>query len=645
MIRLQDIDLEKMTTGELGELLVEAKKAYYTSGKPIMDDATYDTLEEILLKKNPYHRIFQKVGHKNFDSGFTKKKHQMPMGSQNKVNNYSDLVHYFELKKIPANTDFIIQPKCDGLSLEIEYREGRVVDAITRGDGETGDVITQNVIGMKNFLSNLSYQFTGSIRCEIVVTQKDFQKLNQIVGSDQYSNPRNAASGISQRLDGKYAEFCSLLTVDAYSQTQSYSSETEKINYLKKLGLETVETLLCPDLHQVENHYQSFLKEKRAKYDFDIDGLVVKIDNIKLQQTLGEKNQRPKGQVAYKFPGQTNTSRLNEIIWQTGPLGTVTPIAQIEPIEIAGAVVSFASLANHTLIEEKNINIGDIVEVSRRGDVIPYIEGIATKVNPGHLLPPKECPVCSSPLVIDNKYLRCPNSGTCKAQTLGALKLFCATLDIKGISDKTIEKLVTNGKVNLPGDFYDLQASDFIDLTGLGEKSGNNIVNQIQAKRNLTLKQVFDASIIPNFSKARIQQIIDGGYDTPQKIITLSVSDLLSLPGFQQTLATKIITGINQRLPFIKSILSKVEISKTSSNDGRLQGLSFAITGELSQPRKIIEKTIEDSGGKLVSSISTQTSFLITNQIDSGSSKLVAAKKLGIPIISEKELNMMISSS
>jgi DNA ligase (NAD+) len=166
MVNLSDLNLNTISDSELGELLVSAKKAYYTGGKPIMDDATYDTLEEILRQKNPHHRFFKLIGSPNFDTGFPKKTHTMPMGSQNKVTSFSELKKYFELKKISQETDFVVQPKCDGLSLEIEYRQGRVVDAITRGDGFVGDLITQNVVKMQNFVPQLNQPFTGSIRCE-----------------------------------------------------------------------------------------------------------------------------------------------------------------------------------------------------------------------------------------------------------------------------------------------------------------------------------------------------------------------------------------------------------------------------------------------------------------------------------------------
>jgi len=183
VITLSDPKLQNISPETLGELLIEAKKAYYTSSRPIMDDHTYDTLENILRQKLPYHRIFTKVGTPNFDTGWAKKSHTHPMSSQNKVNTLDDLIHYFELKKLPPKTKFVVQPKCDGLSVEIEYKNGKLVGAITRGDGLVGDLITQNVVRMKNFVAN-PLNFSGSIRCEIVVTSEDFKKLNVIARSE-----------------------------------------------------------------------------------------------------------------------------------------------------------------------------------------------------------------------------------------------------------------------------------------------------------------------------------------------------------------------------------------------------------------------------------------------------------------------------
>jgi len=659
MITLDSPELKNISPEKLGELMIDAKKIYYTTDKPIMDDHTWDILEDILRKKLPYHRIFTKVGTSSFVSGFDKKKHSIPMGSQNKVNKIDDLIHYFELKKIPTNTDFSVQPKCDGISLEIIYQNGKIIEAITRGDGQTGDVITQNVVKMKNFVSNFKDDFSGAVRCEIVMLEKDFQKLNQLVkknvlpplsrGGDSdlsesegfYSNSRNAVSGISQRLDGKFSELCSLYAVDIYCRDAIYgvSTEENKIKLLKENGFTTVENINCQTFNQIETIYQEFLTKKRKDYPFEIDGLVIKINDINLQQQLGFKNNRPKGQVAYKFPARSSQTRITNITWQVGPMGTITPVAEVDPIEISGAIITFASLANYDLIKEKNINIDDIVEIQRRGDVIPHIENIITKINPGHIIAPEICPSCSTKLIIDNKFLRCPNIRNCPAQILGSLKLFCSTLEIKGISEKTIDKLYQVKLLRLPGDFYNLKVSDFENLVGLGTKSGTNIINEIQNKKALTLKQILDAAIIPNFSSQRIIQLINLGFDTPEKILNITVDQLEALPGIQITLAKKIYQGIQDRRDFITSIISQVSIKNLSLEirNLKLKNLTFAITGSLNQPRKDIEDQIISLGGQLASSVSKNTDYLITNETESNSSKFINAKKFDTKIITEAE--------
>ncbi|HPT66303.1 MAG TPA: NAD-dependent DNA ligase LigA [Candidatus Woesebacteria bacterium] len=641
MITLDSPEIKNISPQKLGELMIEAKKAYYNTGKPIMDDHTWDVLEDILRQKNPYHRIFTKVGTSHFNTGFDKKKHFMPMGSQNKVNKFDDLVHYFELKKISANTDFIVQPKCDGISLEIEYQNGKLVDAVTRGDGERGDVITQNVVKMKNFVLNLPNDFSGSVRCEIIMTEKDFQKINQ-VSEEKYSNSRNAVSGISQRLDSEFSEYCSLIAVNIFSPTKNFETELEKINFLKTIGFTPVETFHCTSFNKIEEIYQKFLTKDRINYPFEIDGLVIKINDTKIQQQLGSRDNRPKGQVAYKFPSRSSQTRIISIDWQVGPLGMITPVAQVDPIEISGAIITFASLANYDLIKEKNINIDDIVEIQRRGDVIPHIENVINKVTPNHVLAPTNCPSCGTKLIVESKFLKCPNTQNCLAQILGSLKLFCDVLEIKGISDKTIQKLYQAKLIQNPGDFYKLTVSDFTNLAGLGNKSGTNIVNQIQAKKNLTLKQILTAACIPNFSGKRIQQLINSGFDTPDKILNITISQLESLPMIQITLAKKIKEGINAKKIWINSILSQVSLKSTNHHlSSNISGKSFAITGALSRPRQEIEDQIVSFGGQLSSSVTSNTDYLITNETESNSSKFKNAQKFGTKIISEGEFDQL----
>jgi len=665
MITLSDPEIQNIAPEALGELLIKAKKAYYTTSRPIMDDHTYDTLEEILQKKLPYHRIFSKIGTPNFNTGWEKKAHAHPMSSQNKVNNFKDLVHYFELKKISLDKlnknnssspflqrgirgGFVVQPKCDGLSVEIEYQNGHLIDAITRGDGEVGDLITQNVVKMKNFIPHLMRDLSCSIRCEIVVTQDDFKKLNIASGSpakastetNNYSNPRNAAAGLSQRLDSKFSEYCTLMAVDIIPESET---EFNKISLLKFLGFTPVESHLCSNFNDIEKIFQDLLI-KRNSYPFDIDGLVIKINNLKITQKLGSLNNRPKFQVAYKFPPGTNTSTIKNIVWQIGPMGAVTPVAEIDPIELSGAIISFASLANYDLVKKMDLNIDDIIQISRRGDVIPHIEKIITKVTPGHISIPTHCPDCKSLLIKKDKFLRCPNSKGCLSQIIGSLNLFCQTLNILGLSDKTITKLYTVGRIKTPGDFYKLKVGDIEDLDNLGEKSGKNIINQIRSKKILTLKQIFDAAIIPNFSSARIQQLITAGFDTPEKFINLKVADLLSIKGFQKTLAQKIVDGITLRKDWIESILDHVSIHKSSIiNHKSLSGLTFSITGTLNIPRQKLINLIESNGGKFVSAVSSNIDYLIANS-PSNSDKYQDAIKYEITIINEEQFNQILSS-
>jgi DNA ligase (NAD+) len=329
---------------------------------------------------------------------------------------------------------------------------------------------------------------------------------------------------------------------------------------------------------------------------------------------------------------------IKAVVWQVGPLGTITPVAQVEPIELAGAVITYASLANHNLIIEKDLNTGDIIEISRRGDVIPHIEKVITKVNKGHIDIPRYCPSCHTKLIKDDKSLHCPNAGSCLDQILGSLRLFCDTLGILGLSDKTIAKLYQANRVRLPGDFFKLIIEDISDLDNLGDKSARSIINQLRSRQSLTLKQVFDAAIIPNFSAQRIQQVISAGYDTADKLLNITQKELEALPGFQTILAKKVFDGINLRRNWIVSVLSQISLKTPVSKIQKLSGLSFCITGDLNRPRKEIIDLIETFGGKVQSAVTSATSYLLTNELESSSSKFTAAKKLNITIINEEHL-------
>jgi len=645
VITLDSPQIQNITPEKLGEILMDAKKAYYTGSKLLMDDHTYDTLEEVLSQKNPYHRIFSKVGAPVFDTGWEKRKHTHLMSSQNKVTNLSDLIHYFDLKKLPPSTEFIVEPKCDGLSVEIEYKDGQLIAGITRGDGKIGDLITQNVVKMKNFVLSLSKDFSGSVRCEIVVTKPDFQKLNKI-SDEQYSNPRNAASGSLRQLDTAITAKRKLMFYP-WGLGQNRLGESflsQKMAFVYDLGfLRPPKIVITKDVKVVHELYDELIA-KRDEIEMMMDGMVVKIDNIPLQEELGYTVKNPRWMVAFKFPAIEKVTRIKDITLQIGRTGVVTPVAEVEAVNVAGVVVERATLHNFDEIERKDIRIGDSVIIIRSGDVIPKIIKVLVDRRNGEekaVQRPTSCPICQGELLDEGALIKCQNLD-CSARVVNSIIHFASKkcLNIDGLGDKIVEQLYAQKLILHVRDLYNVSLEQLLSLEGFKEKKALNLLESIEKSKGVSLERFINALGIEHIGEVAAKKLaLQFGLEW----LHVSLEDVIAIEGFGEEMAKSLLEFIHvnrEKVEDLMSVLNPSVQEKIDIIDSAFNGKTVVLTGAMSKPRDEVKSMLERLGAKVSGSVSKKTDFVIYGE-DAGS-KLDKAMELGVVTLSVSELEKML---
>ncbi|MBT3218393.1 MAG: DNA ligase (NAD(+)) LigA, partial [Proteobacteria bacterium] len=451
-----------MGIDSLVQKLTAAREAYYAGGSPIMSDAEFDVLEEKLRAIDPNHDFFTKVGAPPVDGAWPKVAHGAPMGSLNKAQVSADLAKWWKGCEPSA---VLISEKLDGISISIRYQSGRFVQALTRGDGEIGEDITRNVNLMKGLVKKVSFtseeypwiaSFTGYIRGEILCLRSNHQK--HFPGE---SNPRNTASGTSKRQSGGGQEHLTILSYQLLSDEELLTSKSEEFELLEKMGAIVPNRSPAADLGGVEEVYQKYIDSVRDSLDYDIDGLVIEVDDLTEFLGLGMLNKRPRGAVAFKFPHESAQTTLQNITWQVGKSGRVTPVAEFATVDLVGANVSRASLHNlsniRTVWEGQTTRQGDTILVSRRNDVIPYVEAFITAGDGPDLIVPDSCPVCGESLAMDGEYLVCNNEESCPARKVGQIKRWLEKVGVLEWGDTVVHAVCDQLDVNTPADLYGLE--------------------------------------------------------------------------------------------------------------------------------------------------------------------------------------------
>ncbi len=620
---------------ELAELLRKYKDAYY-NGQALVSDAAYDALEDELRELEPDHAILKSVGApvNEVVTEWEKARHAIPMGSLNKAVSEAEFRQWVarcdqlgvESSLPPIANDLLVTEKLDGLSLAVNYENGKLVEAITRGDGQVGERITSNARRMKGVPARLPEPLTVSIRGEIILKLSDM-KIG-FPGTD--APPRNRAAGTSKRFDGSGCEHLTVMFYDLEGGDTEHATEKEKYERLVQLGL-IVPPFEVTDLEGALRIHKEYSSKKRAELDYEIDGLVVRANDLRAQHLLGELGGRPRAAVAFKFASLAKVSRVIAINWETGPTGRVTPIANVEPVEIGGATVQFVVLHNVSNVERLGIGVGHEVLVSRRNDVIPHLEEVVVKHGPAVAIP-SACATCNAALGRRGEYLVCTNL-QCRAIVEGRIRRWVGTQDILELGDKLIAQLVEAKLVREPADLYRLTIDDIAGLERRGATTAKKVLDNLKAKLPLSLP-VFLASLgMDDFALETAKLLVANGFDTLEKVQAATVEELAALKGMGAIKAKSVVTGLAARAEEIQRLLDVGVVPVAPSAGGGLAGKTFCFTGTLPRPRKEYEALVEKHGGTVLSGVTKELHYLVMSDPSSASTKAEKARKYGTQCI------------
>ena len=611
---------------ELETKIFKARTDYYHH-QPTVSDKIYDAWVDELRVLDPTNKAVTAIGAPVVPSEWKKAKHQIPMGSLDKVNTPPELSKWAD--EMAKGDELFVTEKLDGLSIEVVYEDGSLHQAITRGDGETGEDVTVNVVKMGGVHSHLKHKFTGSLRGEIIM-KKSIHKLHF---ADK-ANPRNAASGTCKRLDGVGVNHLDIIFYQVLGDVD-FKTEEKQFKWLENQGLTVPNYWTFKDAAEANAHWRQYQDKERDKLDYDIDGLVIRVNDMAKQIALGDKDMRPKGAIAFKFDNEARESVLRGITWQVGNSGRLTPVATVDPVQLVGATVTRASLYNMSYIEELGLDIGATVLVSRANDVIPRIEetikGTGTVAKA-----PKHCPECNGVTKFDGENLVCTNTTTCPAQIKGRIKNWIKELNLLEWGDTLVEKLVDSGKVADISDLYLLKVDDIANLDRLGEKTAKKVLEILWANKEVPLEVFLGALSIPMIGQSTIKAIMNAGCDDLTKFGQLGAAQFEQVPGVGPTKAKFLADGLKHNQKLITALLDNgVEIKVRAV--GTLTGKSVCFTGSMQNKRPVLEKMASDAGADVKGSVGKGLTYLVIADPNSTSSKAVAARKLGTTLISEED--------
>lgn len=641
------------------ELISEIDKHnynYYVLDNPTISDSEYDKLYYSLVDLEKETGIIlpnsptQRVGGDVLDK-FEKKRHLVPLYSLSKVRDFDDLTKWVrDMLKLSPHTKFALEYKFDGLQVVIEYDNGNFVSATTRGNGTIGEDVSLQVKTIKSVPLSIDYKGRLIVQGECMMTNKNFEIYNR-TAEEKLKNPRNAAAGAVRNLDPKQTAkrnldyFCYSIL---YCPERHFDTQEEMHEFLQQNGFQTGDYFkICNDENELIAEIEKVDKIKSA-LDVMIDGMVIKINDTKYRDEIGFTAKFPRWAMAYKFAATEATTLLKSVTWQVGRSGRVTPIANLEPVELAGATIKRATLNNIDDIRKKDIYENAMVFIRRSNEVIPEIMGLASKdENSRKIEIPSHCPSCNSLLVQKGPLLFCENHYGCREQIIDRLSHFCSrnAFNIEGVSEKSIEAFYEKLGVTKASDLFLLKEEDLLKLEGFKEKKAKNMINSIENSKIIELNRfLFALGIIEVGSKTA--RDIASHFKTLTGIKNASLESLAEIEDVGNIIAQNIFDFFRdqENLQEIDSLFKlgvKIKEVEMDQKSDVLKGKSIVITGTLSRPRADFERMIETHGGKSSSSVSAKTDFLLLGE--NAGSKLEKAKSLGIKILSEQDFLKLIN--
>ncbi|MBG45010.1 MAG: DNA ligase (NAD(+)) LigA [Euryarchaeota archaeon] len=658
-----------MAGGERIKYLADAvryhRELYYNHSAPEISDIEFDALWDELKELDPNNAVLHEVGPEPLP-GTEKVEHMFPMRSLDKGTSDDDIIH-FVTQSTFGGKRYLAQPKLDGSALSLEYVAGNLYRAATRGSGERGEDVTLNAKLVANVPTRLNSPVDCHVRGEVVMPLAVFEEKYREVSP----NPRNLCSGALRQKHGDGKADASDLVFCAYdvkfpNESPDTVNDSELLSWLQEVGIEPAPwEIFSSDTPQKEMiEYTAKWGAKRATYEYEIDGIVFKLDNLEQRENLGMTAHHPRWALAWKFPSQEAHSVLLGVDWQTGRTGAVTPVARIAPQMVGGVTVENVTLHNVGEVERLGIKIGDKVKITRRGDVIPKIienlgeASLSDMQNRNHadgrifsaelsiqsIQIPKDCPACGRDLVMEGAFLRCM-SLECDARTARALTYWCRTLEMDGIGEKLIEALLDNGLVKTIADLYRLSHSQISNLERMGDKSAYNVLEELDKTRNLNLARFLHALGIERIGP-EVATTISQHFTSMEKMLLWvdegEIDELTLIEGIGEKVAAIFRDGIKKRRSLIDDLSEIITITdEAESATGVFDGKSFCITGSLSRPRKEIALAIKNSGGKVVGSVSGNLDILVAGE--KAGSKLAKAESLNVEVWSEEKLFNKIS--